>query len=199
MEFGEYGDDPVQFRRRLRVLKGKVKRVIGLDVDPHAANNPFVDEFHRIDDGAPWPIKSDSIDLVLCDNVLEHLERPDWFFAEAHRVLVRKGYLCIRTPNVLSYVGLISRLVPNRWHPAVLRIAQPGRGQSFPTAYRCNTVWRLRRALARHGFDGVVYGYEAEPSYLGFSQLAYRLGVWHQRLAPSCFRLALFCFAQANK
>ena len=33
---GGYGDDPVALRRDLRVFRGKVKKVIGLDVDPSA-------------------------------------------------------------------------------------------------------------------------------------------------------------------
>jgi SAM-dependent methyltransferase len=197
--WGDYRDDPVPLRRELRVFQGKVKKVIGVDVDPRGAANPFLDEFRLLEDQAPWPVESKSIDLVLSDNVLEHIQNPDWFFGESARVLVEGGYLCIRTPNVLSYVGLISHVVPNRWHGAVLRVAQSGRGEYFPTAYRCNTLWSLRRALARHGYEGVAYGYEAEPSYLNFSKLAYRLGVWHQRFAPGFLRPALFAFARLSR
>jgi len=102
---------------------------------------------------------------------------------------------------VLSYVGLISRLVPNRWHGAVVSRVQASRRAEdvFPTYYRCNTVWRLRRMLARHGFDAVVYGYEAEPSYLNFSKLVYAFGVLHQRLAPGFIRPALFAFARLKE
>ena len=64
--------------------------------------------------------------------------------------------------------------------------------------YRCNTVWRLRRTLARYGFDGIAYGYEAEPSYLNFSRVAYALGVLHQKLAPGFIRPAIFVFAQRS-
>jgi hypothetical protein len=39
-----------------------------------------------------------------------------------------------------------------------------------------------------------VDGYEAEPSYLNFSKLAYALGVWHERLAPRFMRLSIFAF-----
>jgi len=79
----------------------------------------------------------------------------------------------------------------------VVSRVQPARRAEdvFPTYYRCNTIWRLRRMLVRQGFDGVVYGYEAEPSYLNFSKLAYSLGVLHQKFAPSIVRPALFAFA----
>jgi len=198
---GAYREDPVQIRRELRVLKGKVRKVVGLDIDAAAAANPFVDEFLLLGEEGLWPLPSHQADLVLCDNVLEHLERPELFFQEAARVLKPGGSLCIRTPNVLSYVGVISRLVPNRWHGTVVSKVQASRRAEdvFPTYYRCNTVWRLRRMLARHSFDGVVYGYEAEPSYLNFSKLAYALGVVHQKLAPSLVRPALFAFARLRE
>ena len=193
---GEYGRDAVRIRVELRVLRGKVRKVIGLDVDGRAAENSFVDEFRQIGDGEPWAVEPASADIVLCDNVIEHLERPAWFFAEARRVLRPGGYLAIRTPNVLSYVGAASRLIPNRWHRRVLRAVQPGRDEAYPTVYRCNTVWRVRRMLAEHAFDGIAYGYEAEPSYLNFSKLVYALGVLHQKLAPGFLRPAIFAFAR---
>jgi hypothetical protein len=49
--------------------------------------------------------------------------------------------------------------------------------------------------LSRHGFEGVVYGYEPEPGYLNFSKFAYFLGVLHQRYAPKFFKPVIFVFA----
>ena len=141
---------------------------------------------------------SGSADAVVTDFVLEHLEDPGRFFAEAARVLSPGGYICIRTPNAASYVAWISRLVPRRWHPAVLQKAQPERREEdvFPARYRCNSVWRLRRMLKRHGLDAVVYGFGAEPPYLDFSPWAYRLGVAYQRHAPVWLEPSLFAFGR---
>jgi len=96
---GAYGEDPIRVRRDLRILKRKVRKVVGLDVDPAAATNPLIDEFILIGQDGRWPLSSRQADLVLCDNVLEHLEDPEGFFEEAGRVLKPGGYLCIRTPN----------------------------------------------------------------------------------------------------
>ncbi len=194
---GAYVDDPVPFRRDLRVLKGKVGRVIGLDVDSAGAGSPFLDEF-RLFDGGEWPVDANSVDLVLADCVLEHVSDPPPFFRNAHRTLRDEGVLCIRTTNAWSYVALMARLVPNRFHARVTARVQERRKTEdvFPTFYRCNTVPRLRRALAAAGFDAVVYGYEAEPSYLEFSRLAYAIGVIHQRLAPFLIRPVIHAFAR---
>src|SRR5262245_60292686 len=52
---GEYDEDIVAVRRERRILKGKVQRVIGIDVDPAGQTNPFLDEFHLIN-GDRWPV-----------------------------------------------------------------------------------------------------------------------------------------------
>jgi SAM-dependent methyltransferase len=200
---GEYDEDTVPVRRALRILKGKVRTVIGIDVDTAGEKNPFLDEFRRLDSHDPgsWPLADSSIDLVLCDNVMEHIPDPDRFFSEASRVLKDGGYFCMRTPNSRSYVALISKLVPNRGHAKILEFVQDGRKEEdvFPTYYRCNTPRRIRAMLARYGLSGAVYCGEAEPSYLSFSKWAYRLGVFYQRHAPRFARTGILTFAQIRK
>jgi SAM-dependent methyltransferase len=196
---GAYGNDPLPFRRSLRILSGKAGRVIGLDVDPNAAQNPFVDEFHPLDGGC-WPLPDGCAHLVLCDNVLEHLPQPDDFFREAARVLAPGGTLCLRTPNAWGYVALMSRLIPNQAHGRVVARVKPGSQAQdiFPTLYHCNSLPAIRRMLERYNLQGIVYGYAGEPAYMAFSRLAYALGVLHQRLAPGFLRSAIFAFARKS-
>src|SRR5688572_32970377 len=92
---GAYTNDPIPFRRDLRILKGKVSKVIGIDVDQTAQENPFLDEFYLIQKDH-WPVESDSVDLVVCDHVLEHIDNPDVFFSETRRTLKDTGFFCIR-------------------------------------------------------------------------------------------------------
>jgi SAM-dependent methyltransferase len=193
---GAYADDPVQVRRERRIFKGKCRKVIGIDVDRLAAGNPYIDEFRQIENGY-WPLADDSIDLCVCDCVLEHVEDPVSFFGECRRILKSGGHLCIRTPNVRSYIGLFSMLIPNRYHASVVgRVQSEKRAEDvFPTFYRCNTSGKLREMLEDHGFDHCVYEYESEPYYLSFSRLFYYLGVLHQRFALRCFKAAIFAFA----
>ena len=197
---GSHLEDPVAFRRELRSFKDKVARVIGVDVDPVGATNPYVDEFRELTPDAPWPLDTASVDVIVSDCVVEHLPDPAEFMREAKRVLNPGGYLCIRTPNVWSYVGVASRLVPNSHHTRVLSKVQTERKEEdvFPTLYRCNSVWALRRLLRANGFTAVVYGYGSEPSYLEFSKPAYWLGKLYQRFAPGVLQPAMFAFARAD-
>jgi SAM-dependent methyltransferase len=189
---GAATEDAVPWRRQLQTLRGKCARVIGADVDPAAATNPTIDEFHLIENGRA-PLPDGSVDVCISDFVLEHVQDIDLFFSECARVLKPGGFLFIRTPNVWNYMGIASRLVPNRLHTRVLDRVQPDRKKEdvFPTVYRCNSVRKLRRALQAHGFEGVVQTHEPEPAYLSFSGF-----VFHQRHAPRPFRRMLFAFAR---
>ena len=197
---GAQTEDPIEFRRGLRCFKGKVEKVIGLDVDRAGYDNPWLDEFRLLTPGEQWPLPDRSVDLIFCDSVMEHLPDPGAFFREASRVVVDGGYLCIRTPNAWSYIGLAARLVPNRHHAKVLERAQRDRKEEdvFPTLYRCNSVFALRRAMKRNGFEAIVYGFESEPRYLEFSRLAYALGVLHWKFAPGFLRAAVFAFGRLS-
>lgn len=197
---GAYGEDVVATRRELRILRGKVQRVIGLDVDAAGRQNPYLDEFRQLE-GKRWPLADDSIDLCVSDQVLEHLEEPEEFFSEARRVLKQGGYLCIRTPNLWNYISLISRLVPNRTHAQVLAKVKQGTcaPDVFPTVYRCNTIPRIRRTLDRFGFSHAVFGIAPEPSYLAFSRLTYGVGVLLHRYSPGYLRPVILAFARLEK
>jgi SAM-dependent methyltransferase len=197
---GAYNEDPVTFRKNLRILKGKADKVIGIDLDPVGKENPFLDDF-RLIQGDSWPIETDSIDLIVCDNVLEHVPNPERLFMEIQRVLKNGGYLCIRTPNRWNYIAIASTLIPNHYHPKVISVIQKGRKQEdvFPTVYKCNSVWKLGDMMKRHGMKNVVYGYEPDPAYLKFSRLAYLIGVIYQKFSPKFIKSELFAFGKIAK
>jgi SAM-dependent methyltransferase len=180
-----------------RVLKGRCKKVIGIDVAPDGLTNPLIDEFRQIE-GPQWPVESSSVDLLVSDAVLEHVPEPDQFFAECSRVLRPGGFLCIRTPNRWSYVSLAASIIPNRYHARIVGKLQRGREAKdvFPTLYRANTLRSVRRLMAAHQFDGCVYRHIAEPNYLGFSRVSFALGKALHRWLPEIFWPVLFVFAR---
>ena len=193
-----HSDDPVAYRRDLRKLRGHVRRVIGIDVDPASTENPWIDEFRPIAADGSFPVDTASCDVLVSDSVLEHVPNPTRFFSECSRVLRPGGVLALRTTNALGYVGLGSRLIPQRLHAQFLSRAQDEieAEDYFPTVYACNTRRRLKNALERAGFECVVYSVDSEPRYFLFSRLLYALAVFHQRYSPAGLRLALFAFGR---
>lgn len=194
---GEYAEDMVTYRRNLRIVRGKVHKVIGIDVDPNAQSNPFIDEFHLIQ-GESWPLPDNSIDVLICDNVLEHIENVEPFFVEVSRVLVYGGVVCMRTTNRHSYVALAARLTPKKYYNRVVLAAQEPRKEEdiFPAFYKCNTVAKLKKLYENAGLEGVVFCHESEPRYFEFSRVAYFFGVLHQRFAPGFLKPTIFAFGR---
>jgi SAM-dependent methyltransferase len=116
-------------------------------------------------DVALLPFADGSFELVSANMVLEHLMAPRITFREVARILA---------PN-----GIFAFVTPNRHHPAVfgasVLLPQSSRRllaqwiehrepeHIFPTAYRCNTVGRIRDYAADAGLRPVVL--ETFPSY----------------------------------
>ncbi|HXF48624.1 MAG TPA: class I SAM-dependent methyltransferase [Verrucomicrobiae bacterium] len=60
------------------------------------------------------PFKNESFDFISSRYVLEHLEKPELVWAEWRRVLKKRGKVLIQTPNILSYISFLPRLLPYR-------------------------------------------------------------------------------------
>jgi SAM-dependent methyltransferase len=195
---GRAAEDDCEFRRSLRDLREDGRRVIGIDVDPNARANPTIDEFALITSLRHWPIDDGAIDLAFCDYVIEHVDDPKTFFAEWRRVLKPGGYACLRTPNATSYIAVISRIIPNRFHGKVVGFSHADRKSEdvFPTYYCCNTRRKLMKLFRSYGFQGCIYNVESEPNYLRFSRIAYRLGAIVHRYLPQTFQSTLLGFAR---
>ncbi len=189
-------EDPVEYRRELRRLQGKVRRVIGLDVDPAVLANPALDEAHVLERGSPFPVADQSVDLLVSDFTFEHIDAPEDVASEIGRVLRPGGWLCARTPNKWGYIGVGARVVPNRLHNAALRYLQPSKQErdTFPTRYRMNSAADLRRLFPEANYDHYTYAADSEPAYAGSSPTAWRLadGILHR--APRRYRSMLYVF-----
>jgi SAM-dependent methyltransferase len=70
--------------------------VTGLDVNKSAADRVWV---KMCDITRPWPVDAQSFDMVICTDVAEHLERPEYILTEARRVLKSNGVLIFGVPN----------------------------------------------------------------------------------------------------
>lgn len=85
--------------------KHGLKKLYGFDISEkyisHAKKKGAYDV--RIGNIESIPFDNDSMDLVVMDQVLEHLIEPRKAFKEAKRVLVNNGLLCISIPDASRY------------------------------------------------------------------------------------------------
>jgi len=111
---------------------------IGCGNRPYQNLFPQVDSYVGIDRQNPeadviaqasrLPIRSDSIDVVLCNQVIEHDPRPDQILAEIFRILKTGGLLILSAP-------------------------QMGRLHGEPEDYYRFTKWGLNYLLTHEGFE----------------------------------------------
>lgn len=182
-----------------RRLRGRVKRLVGVDPDPIVLSNADLDEAH-VNDGIVLPFDDASFDVAYSDWTLEHVAEPGPFLKEVQRVLKPGASYWFRTSNRVHYVTFASSLTPQWFHLLVANRARmlPGDAhEPWPTRYRVNTSGALRRQLTRAGFESVdIRLIEPEPAYMVFNPVAFRVGIAYERLvnrfsALSRFRLIL--------
>lgn len=183
-------EDGSPLHRRLQDLRRPNRTVIGVDVDPVVLENPLVDDAHVIGPDGRIPLPDGSVDLVLSEFVLEHLDDPEASARELERVMKPGAWLCACTPNRWGYLAIAARLVPNRLHVAVLARLQPHKKaeDTFPTRYRLNTRAAFRRHFPTERFEVIAYTHEAEPDlYSGGRAIIERL-VAMSRFLPSALQ-----------
>ena len=187
-----------EMTKRLRMLRGRVKEVVGTDVDPAVLTNPSLDKGIVVEIGKPLPFEDASFDVVFADFVLEHVNEEDAqdVADDIMRVLKPGGWFAARTPNKWGMVGLGARAIPNGLHVRMLKRLQPDRVAEdvFPVRYQMNTRRKLRTLFGRH--STYVYGNTSEPAYFGRSVVAWRLVSFLNRLTPPSLSPALLIFVQ---
>lgn len=120
-----FGAGP-ETRSPKRVLKGTVAQIVGADIDPIVLENEELDQAFLIKEGR-IDIEDAYFDIAFSDFVLEHIEDPEVFLDEIHRLLKPGGRFFFRTPNIYHYVSVVSALTPHWFHK---RVANPVRGMS---------------------------------------------------------------------
>jgi ubiquinone/menaquinone biosynthesis C-methylase UbiE len=109
------------------------------------------------------PYKNDHFDLVLAQEIVEHLSDCDHLIQEAHRVLRASGFLYLTTPNL---AGLIDRIF-------LLRGKKPLAMAWDKTHIRLYTFAELEEALRRSGFE--IAQSTTQGAYLCFRSRFFRL------------------------
>ncbi|MEO1998369.1 MAG: methyltransferase domain-containing protein, partial [Planctomycetaceae bacterium] len=136
------------------------------------------------------PFCDSSFDLVISKSVVEHLGEPSRVFGEVSRVLRPGGRFVFLTANWFDYVSLFAAVIPNRWHPRIVRFLT-GRNEAdtFPTYYRANTTNRIMQFCNRAGLEiDWIRLLREDPGYLRFSTLTYALSVLYEQTAARFVR-----------
>lgn len=162
-------------------FRGLASRVYGIDLDPRVTANPFLDE-GTVGSAEAIPYPAETFDVVISDNVLEHLSAPGRVFAEVARVLKPGGAFIVKTPNRWHYVPLIASMTPHLFHQFINRARGRKSEDTMPTHYRANTKGALQTLAASAGLlPQSVRLVERRPEYMRLSAPTYILGWIYER------------------
>jgi len=125
-----------------------------------------------IGDAQKLPFRSNSIDLVLCFEVLEHLPDDEACLSEISRVLTKDGICFLTVPH--SYIPLFSYLRGKKAEPiesdvtSIITNGPPGEDLQTGGDLRWYTLAELKTKLHRCGLTIHEYRY-VQKSFLHFS------------------------------
>ena len=133
----------------LRLLEAGYE-VSACDLDPDLFQLRGI-ECRAVDAVGALPYESQSFDLVVCVEVVEHLESHRRLFVEVRRLLRRQGRLIFTTPNILSLKSRMTFLLSGYYYsfpPLVPQELAPQTQHISPF-----TLDRYRWALRRCGLE----------------------------------------------
>ena len=99
----------------------------------------------KVSDAGEIPYPDQMFDLVVSDNVMEHLAEPVNVLAEIGRVLKPGGRLLFKTPNRWHYMPLIASMTRLVFHQYMNRKRGRKSEDTFPTLYRLNSERAVRK------------------------------------------------------
>src|SRR4030095_10342266 len=135
-------------------LKSRALSLIGVDSDFAALSDNRSHPLRVNADAVRLPFDDGSFDLVTSNMVFEHVESPLASLREIRRSLDAGGRLIVLTPNWLDIVTIAARIIPNRWHPAVVsRVEKRGAADVYPTHFRFNRPATVEKILRGAGFE----------------------------------------------
>lgn len=165
-----------------RKFSYQVRWAIGLDVtDFDSGSEKNVDLVSGLLDAIP--LADNSVDLIVARAVVEHLSQPETVFNEIRRVLKPGGRFIFLTPNAYHYASVLARLVPNRFHAAIVnKVEHRPERDTFPVHYRANTVDQVRTHSTAAGLEVSSSIYAGQyPGYLVFNFAVFAIGSLYEK------------------
>jgi ubiquinone/menaquinone biosynthesis C-methylase UbiE len=163
-------------------------KVIGQDPDEKAIlEHPYLHQRIIGDFDALTSLPDESVDIILSAWTLEHLSNPDKLFTQVNRLLKKGGVFISLTPNKFGLPSLISMLIPNRYHPAIVK-KMWGRSEenTYPTFYKLNSTSQIKKFCDKYNLVLDDIDLLKDASYY-VRNIDHVKGIYriHQQLLPS--------------
>lgn len=132
--------------------------IFGIEIDTKAAKkakNKGID-VKICDINKKFPFKDNFFDVIISNQVIEHVENTDHFFSEIHRVLKPNGCAIISTQNLASLHNLFLLFLgmqPISLHISKIQVGNFLYGTQTSGHIKCFTIPALNDLAKYHGFE----------------------------------------------
>ena len=120
--------------------------IVGIDSGEHG-NQHFDVKDHNLEEGLPYEIKQEKFDLVIANQILEHLKNIDWLISDIYDVLDKDGLFLVGVPNLAGLHNRFLLMVGRQ--PACIKVES--------THIRGFTYHAFRKYLESFGFGFVNF------------------------------------------
>jgi ubiquinone/menaquinone biosynthesis C-methylase UbiE len=162
-------------------FKGKIKKIYGLDPDERVMTNPFLDSA-VCSTAEEMPFEDEMFDAIICQNVMEHIEKPSVMLTQVKRVLKKGGLFFVKTPNRNHYITLAARATPHGFHQWYNKLRGRSEVDTFKTLYNFNSKSQQKKIIDAARLETIeINFYESRPEYLRLNALTYLAGIIYER------------------
>lgn len=145
--------------------------ITGIDISERQLSRNRSIEMGVVGDIQVYDFQPSSFDVVICWNVLEHVQHPELALDKFVNAVKENGLIILGLPNLLSVKGLLAKYTPHLFHVWIYKYLfkhdNPGEDDRAPfktiLSYKI-TPNAIRRFARRNGL-GIVYFSLYEPKY----------------------------------
>jgi len=135
--------------------------IVGVDISEEQLNKNAGLHEKRVGDIQTCDLGEDDFDLIVCWDVLEHLDRPLDAVSSFFKAIKEDGAIVLAFPNVMSLKGLVTKFTPHLFHVLVYRylwqqksVGKKGHYSPFRTYMRFGISPDALKTFARtRGFE----------------------------------------------
>ncbi len=158
------------------------KKIIGVDQNKELLEKNSVVHEKFVANLENLPFENNSIDVIVSQFVLEHVENPEKVFKELFRVLKPGGVFIFLTPNMLNPVMALSKILPHFVHHFLRTTILKKQEETHPTYYKVNTHKKLVSLGHAAGFERHKIVRAGNPEYLGFCKPLVPLAIFYEKI-----------------
>lgn len=130
------------------------------------------------------PLKDNSIDIIFCNMVLEHIADPKSFFEKIENILTPGGYFIFSTPCIYNIAVFPNRMLPDIVSKKLsAALTKANEDDVFPTSYKANSIGKIKKLFKNTRMQKVdLIMYQPPPYAFVFSTIVCRLVIYYYYL-----------------